>query len=295
MFTDPKLAAAFIQVLESGSFEKAAAKLHLSPSAVSQRIRRLESQTGCLLLTRNQPPQPTDAGRKLLAYLRRADLLAQEIQRDLQHEAQPFVLKLAVNYDVLETWLIPALSRLRQQHDFLCHLVADDQEHTLAMLTDGQVHAALSSASQAANACEALHLGSQRYRLVASSTAAVRWFDDAPDRRHLKQAPLLVFNRKDRLQHEFLYQHFGLNADHCPTHYVPSSQAFFQAVCLGLGYGLLPDNQSHAELAAGRLIDLVPGSWVDIPVYWHSWQIAPPLMQRLRTDFASIAADCLQP
>lgn len=294
MLTDPKLAAAFMQVLEAGSFEKAAAGLHLSPSAVSQRIRRLESQTGCLLLTRNHPPRPTEAGRRLLAYLRRADMLAQEMQRDFGSVPQPFLFHLAANYDALETWLVPVLAQLQQEYGFLCRVSADDQEHTLAMLTDGRVHAAISSSERAAHACEALYLGSQRYRLLAGRDAAARWFAAGVGRETLRQAPLLVFNHKDRLQHDFLQRHFDLPAEYCPIHHIPSSQAFYRAVCLGLGYGLVPDSQSREALARGELVDLAPGRFTDIPLYWHSWQITPPLMQRLCRSFAEAAAAHLE-
>lgn len=290
MLIDPKLAAAFMQVLASGSFEQAAAELHLSPSAVSQRIRRLEAQTGCLLLTRRPPLRATPAGRRLLGYLRRADMLAQEMQREFAAEPQPFVLRLAVNYDILETWLMPALAQLTHSHALLCRLHADDQNHTLDLLTDGEVHAALSSRSEAPRACEAHYLGVQRYRLLASADAAAQWFADGADRHSLRRAPLLVFNRKDRLQHDFLQRHFGIQADHCACHTVPSSGAFYQALQLGFGYGMIPDCQSRADLAAGRLRDLAPGRFADVPVYWHGWQVAPPLMGQLRETFAGIAA-----
>lgn len=290
MLTDPKLAAAFLQVLASGSFEQAAAELHLSPSAVSQRIRRLEAQTGCLLLTRRPPLRATPAGRKLVGYLRRADMLAQEMQRELAAEPQPFVLRLAVNYDILDTWLMPVLAQLKHRHRLLYRLYADDQNHTLDLLTEGEVHAALSSRSEAQRAGEVHYLGAQRYRLLAAAETAAQWFAEGMDRSSLRRAPLLVFNRKDRLQHDFLQTHFGIRADHCQQHTVPSNNAFYQALRLGFGYGMIPDCQSRDDLAAGFLCDLAPGRFADVPVYWHGWQVSPPLMQRVREDFARMAA-----
>ena len=47
--------AALAAVIREGSFEKAAAALHVTPSAVSQRIRALEERVGCALVVRSQP------------------------------------------------------------------------------------------------------------------------------------------------------------------------------------------------------------------------------------------------
>ena len=47
--------AALAAVIREGSFERAASALHVTPSAVSQRIRSLEERVGCALVVREQP------------------------------------------------------------------------------------------------------------------------------------------------------------------------------------------------------------------------------------------------
>ena len=48
--------SALAAVIREGSFERAAQSLHVTPSAVSQRIRLLEERLGCALVVREQLP-----------------------------------------------------------------------------------------------------------------------------------------------------------------------------------------------------------------------------------------------
>lgn len=58
----------FHAVVEAGGFSRAAERLDLSQSAVSQAIANLEHRLGTLLLKRGNPPQLTEAGIRLLRF-----------------------------------------------------------------------------------------------------------------------------------------------------------------------------------------------------------------------------------
>ena len=58
----------FQAVIEAGGFSRAAERLDLSQSAVSQTIANLEHRLGAVLLRRGQPPQLTEAGIRLLRF-----------------------------------------------------------------------------------------------------------------------------------------------------------------------------------------------------------------------------------
>ena len=58
----------FHAVIEAGGFSRAAERLDLSQSAVSQTIANLEHRLGTRLLRRGNPPQPTEAGIRLLRF-----------------------------------------------------------------------------------------------------------------------------------------------------------------------------------------------------------------------------------
>jgi DNA-binding transcriptional LysR family regulator len=62
--------SAFLTVAEERSFTRAAKRLNISTSGLSQAIRKLEEQIGVRLLTRTtRSVSPTDAGEQLLAHL----------------------------------------------------------------------------------------------------------------------------------------------------------------------------------------------------------------------------------
>ena len=83
MNLDPKQTEAFRAVIRTGSFEQAAQRLHLTPPAISQRVRALESALGSALVVRSRPCRPTETGQRLLQYLKRATLLEADLLLDL--------------------------------------------------------------------------------------------------------------------------------------------------------------------------------------------------------------------
>lgn len=99
-------------VIRERGFERAAQKLCITQSAVSQRIKQLENMFGQPLLVRTVPPRPTEQGQKLLALLRQVELLEEEWLGDEQTGSTPLLLSLAVNADSLATWLLPALANV---------------------------------------------------------------------------------------------------------------------------------------------------------------------------------------
>ena len=278
---DSKQLSALAAVAERGSFEAAAEALGITASAVSQRVRALEQEAGFPLLTRNRPCRPTAQGQKLLRYIRSATWLQEELKSELDQTNQAFVWPIAVNHDSLDTWFLPVLAEIAQSEHVLPDIQADNEYHTHKLMAEGLVMAAVSTRAEAMSGCEAKYLGSLQYKLLASPEFASRYFNAGVTSTQIKQAPLLVFNRKDDLLAEFLREHFKVNAKRCMSYYMPASIPYFQAACLGLAYGLIPDWQSKEALAEGRLIDLLPGKTAQSDLYWHSWKVASPRLQRL--------------
>ena len=79
--------AAFVRVVETGAFARAAERMGMSKSILSRRVARLEEQLGARLLTRTaQGAQPTDIGEAY--YARAANILADlEAAREVVAEA----------------------------------------------------------------------------------------------------------------------------------------------------------------------------------------------------------------
>jgi len=69
--------------VSEGTFEAAARVLHVSPSAISQRLRALETATGRVLLVRSKPVRPTASGEVVLRLARQIELLAGDAVAEL--------------------------------------------------------------------------------------------------------------------------------------------------------------------------------------------------------------------
>lgn len=295
MQIDPRRSAAFIAAVDNGSLEAAAQQLRITPSAVSQRISALEQELGTPLLVRTRPCRPTAPGMHLLQFLRRRALLEQEFMAERDSEAGPVRVALAVNNDTLATWLLPLLAPLLIEEELLAEFVLDNQGHTFALLEQGQAVACISGEAEPMRGCTVEPLGMMRYRMVAAPAFARRWFPRGLEREAARKAPVMVFDRKDTLQTQFLLQHLGLPEGSYPFHYVPASDPYVQAIRLGLGYGMLPLEQCADLLAGGGLVDLAPDLHVDVPLYWHAWRIQPARLERMGAALVKAARGQLLP
>jgi len=126
-------------VIRERGFERAAQKLCITQSAVSQRIKQLENMFGQPLLVRTVPPRPTEQGQKLLALLRQVELLEDEWLGDEQTGSTPLLLSLAVNADSLATWLLPALAPVLADSPIRLNLQVEDETRTQERLRRGEV------------------------------------------------------------------------------------------------------------------------------------------------------------
>jgi LysR family transcriptional regulator (chromosome initiation inhibitor) len=283
MDINAKQATALLAVLDTGSFEKAAGRLHLTASAVSQRIRALENQFGGPLVVRNRPCAPTAAGVRLLQYLRRASQLEADFVADLNGPDDAlWTAVVAVNADSLSTWFFPGLAEDLLRENVLLDLTVDDQDHTYQSLETGRTIGCICTEPQAMRGCNAVPLGVMRYRLMASRTFQQRWFPQGMTRQSAARAPVIAYNRKDELQARFLKRQFGLLPDGFPRHYLPIPLPRLHAIEQGLGYGMVPELLlDESAVNSGEMIDLAPNHPTDVALYWHSWNVQSPRMASL--------------
>jgi LysR family transcriptional regulator, chromosome initiation inhibitor len=234
---------------------------------------------------RGTPCRATPAGVPLLRHAERVALLEADLAAALpQATADAQVrasLRVAVNADSLATWLMPALARFaRALPQVQLDLVVEDQDHADDRLRDGDVLAAVTSSAAAVQGCNSHALGALRYVATASPAFVARWFARGVDAASLAVAPCLVFNRKDALQSRWL-QRITRRALSPPCHWLPSSQGFVDGALAGLGWGMNPLPLVDAHLAAGRLVELVPGRSVEVPLHWQASRLALPALDAL--------------
>lgn len=262
---------AFAATVDAGSLDLAARQLHLTPSAVSQRLKALERSVGAILLQRTRPVRATVAGQRVLRLARGLDLLARDAAAELGADDEAPVLRIAVNADSLVTWALPALAEVAA--DVAVRVVREDQDVTAQLLRSGDVMGAVTSEAAAVQGCTVERLGTMTYRPRAAPAFAARWFPDGLTAAALSAAPVVVFDEHDTLQQQVLDRH---GATPRRVHVVPASDAFNEAVRLGFGWGMVPDLQvpGWSERDAVALGDV--RDHVDVPLFWQQWSLRTP-------------------
>ena len=275
--------AALAAVVDEGTFDAAARRLHVTPSAVSQRIKALEAAVGQVLVTRSKPVRPTGGGEIVLRLARQVGTLTADTLSELggagsepggAGEGAATVVPIAANADSLATWLLPALAA--SGPGVVLDVHRDDQERTADLLRRGAVMAAVTSQPDPVPGCTVRRLGRMRYHAAASPQFARRWFPEGVDPDRLAAAPVVCYDRADQLQERYLRKRMRRRSA-APRHYVPDTSAFVQAVALGLGWGMLLDEQL-AALPAPRPVRLDPERSVEVVLYWQQWRLRSPAL-----------------
>jgi LysR family transcriptional regulator (chromosome initiation inhibitor) len=282
------LAETLAIVIDEGTLDAAARRLHVTPSAVSQRIKTLEELIGRTVLVRTKPARPTEAGVAIVRLARQTALLEHDTLAELGAGEDPHVrtsIPLAVNADSLATWFLEPLARLAERHPVVFELHRDDQDFTAGLLESGTVMGAITSREAPVAGCRVSALGAMRYEAVATPAYVERWLPQGTDAAALASAPLIDFDRRDDLQRRWLSS-LGVVGDSPPRHFVPASSDFATATMLGLGWALLPAFQSRDALERGDLVRL-GGEPIDVPLYWQQWNLRSPLLDAIADEIVA--------
>lgn len=278
---DYPLLEAVAAVVHTGSFERAASMLGLTPSAVSQRVKLLEERLGTVLVVRGQPCTATRAGARIRRHAEEVGLLEASLNADLGRpaEAARALLRIAINADSLAIWFIEAMAGIEARGGGrLFDLVIDDQDYSAEWLRRGEVSAAVTANGRAVQGCRSRGLGALRYVATASPDYLKRWFPGGVTEEALRIAPAMTFNPKDRLQTEWIFRTLGVRIVP-PTHWFPATQAFVDAALAGIAWGMNPMTLVEAHLAAGRLKPLIPDAPLDVPLFWQWSRAVEPTLR----------------
>jgi LysR family transcriptional regulator (chromosome initiation inhibitor) len=294
LFSSARLEA-LAAVCDSGSFDQAALQLHVTPSALSQRISALEREVGQVLVQRSRPAEPTEAGRVVLGLARQTMLLHADALERLpasgpRRSAEWTQVPLAVNADSVATWYRSVLDDLASSRKrLLLDLRIEDQDHTAELLAKGEVMAAVTTSATPAPGCTVERLGTMSYWAACAPDLLG---GTTPDEVDLGQLPMLRFNAKDDLQHAMLRQ-LGTTGEP-PTHLVPSNAEFLTLTRLGLGWSMIPREQAEHDVTSGRLVRLFPDEAVDVELHWQRWRIQSSTLDELTAWTRSAAEAHLQ-
>ena len=299
---DPAALECLAAIVEEGGFERAAVRLSITQSAVSQRLRSLEEQVGTVLIVRSRPLQATMAGRLLLKHAMQMRLLRADLERDLKDLAPGAAgaagederISIAVNADSIATWALPALSPLARQGLGL-EIITDDQDFTFDWLRDGRVLGCVTTLRAALRSCRVEPLGAMQYVVVAEPGFAAARCPQGLSPHNFSSLPFVAFNRKDDLQAEFVASAFGFKHVSLSQMYVPSSQGQVHAVLAGWGVSVLPELKVRESIRSGALVNLMPDHALPVALYWHCWNLNSVVLDGLTQALKSAASVVLTP
>ena len=287
-------------IVEEGGFERAAVRLSVTQSAVSQRLRALEAQVGTVLLVRSRPIKPTSAGRLLIKHAMQMRLLRADLETDL-HDLTPSGsgsreedrISIAINADSIATWALPALGPLVSE-GLPLEIITDDQDFTHEWLREGQVLGCVTTVKQALRGCKVQSLGAMHYVAVAQADYARTHCPQGLTAHNFRDIPFVAFNRKDDLQAEFVSRALGLRRVTLSQRFVPSSEGQVRAVLDGWGASVVPRLLVQGLLDSGTLTDLAPEQVHAVNLYWHCWNLDSDVIDRLTRALTTAAKQALK-
>lgn len=297
---DPDALECLAAIVEEGGFERAAQRLNITQSAVSQRLRALEGQVGTVLIVRSRPLKPTSAGQLLLKHTQQMRLLRADLERDLKELAPSSTrggreeerISVAVNADSIATWALSALGDCARQ-GLPLEIITDDQDFTHEWLRSGQVLGCVTTLKQALRGCKVVPLGAMHYVAVAAPDYAQAHAPNGLTPHNFRNLPFIAFNRKDDMQTEFIAKAFDLKRVTLRQLFVPSSEGQVRAALAGWGVSVVSQLLVQPMLDQGTLVNLLPRHHTSVQLYWHCWNLESVVLDQLNAALRVAAKEYL--
>lgn len=276
----------FDAVATTLSFRGAAARVHLSPAAFSDRIRRLEEDLGVSLFRRTtRQVALTDDGRRLLPLVRETMAGVDRVQAAAREKGRPapFELVIGTRYELGLSWLCPSLGPLARRHpERRIHLFNADGPDLLRRLERGDLDAVVASVRLTSPHLVYAALHPEHYAFV-SATRCLRRRADASELTLVDVSPDLPLFR-------YLLD-AQPDAEPWPfarTEYMGGIGNIRLRLLEGGGrVAVLPRYFIARDVAAGRLVTLLPGVHPRSDSFRLVWRAGHPR----EPDLVTLAAE----
>jgi DNA-binding transcriptional LysR family regulator len=270
---------AFQTVAREGTFTRAAAALHITQSALSQRVSGLESVLGTTLFLRTkQGATLTPAGKRLLRYALAKSSLEEELLGDLSEGDASLegTVRVTGFSSIVRSVLLPALAPLLRAHSGLrLELQSREIEEVGQALLSGETDFALQFEKMPREGLKVEMLGAEEYVLVEARKGPVA--DAFLDHHESDTVSLLYLNRFDPGKTKVLRR------------YLDDAYGLLDGAALGLGRAVLP---LHMVRGDRRLRILQPQKVLRLPVHLHSLALPytprwhDEVLQAIRSEFS---------
>ena len=135
----------FLAIVDSGSFTKAAERVHKTQSAVSMHVRRLEEQLGCALFVKQgRGARLTVEGESLIDFARRIIQIEAGALATLSRKGLRGSTRLGIPDDYAEAFLAEILTRFNRRHPLVeVSVVCEASQELAAQISAGALELAL--------------------------------------------------------------------------------------------------------------------------------------------------------
>ncbi len=272
---------AFLAIVESGTVHAAAGLLGLTQTAVTQRLKGLESELSLTLFLRSRRGMALTAeGSALLQYCRATQELEGIFLSRVSGEIKDDVsLTLVGPTSALSTRVVDNCYGLYAKHPHLrLHLRVDDHSNRVDLVRRGLADMAIVPPDDVPNEMESKLLKPDRYFLVASAQWKGRKLQDI-----LETERIIDFYENDETTRKYLKQ-FGLVSQAKKERlYVNENEALIRLFSQGVGYGTLSESVARPHLEEGRLILLNKGQMREDPLalIWYARTQKPDYLEDL--------------
>jgi DNA-binding transcriptional LysR family regulator len=281
----------FLAAVEADSFRAAAERVHLSPAAFGERVKRLEEELDVVLFERTtRTIRLTEAGERFAAAAEQLfdqERRAREAARDPERTA-PFELLIGTRYELGLSWLVPALPALAvERPERTIHFYFGDSSDLLRRLAAQEIDVLVSSARVSEVGLEYAPLHDEDYVFVGT-------------KKYLAKKPL--HSAADAPNHVLIDAHPDLPLFRYFLDAVPAEPgwsfariermgtiaAIRQRLLAGAGVAVLPEYFVRKDLAAGRLEPLMPKVKLRQDVFRLIWRAGHPRDRELRRLAAAL-------
>ena len=256
------LLSTFEAVARLGTAHSAAHELHVTQTAITQRIKALEQGLSMTLFLRSRRGMAlTDEGKALLQYCSGAKELEGQFLSLVQgNERKEVSLRILGPTSAISTRIAENVEPLYSRYPFLrLHLLSDDFANRIEIIRRGEADLAVVPPDQVPNEMSSKLLKPDRYLLVGSSKWKGRKLSDI-----LETERIIDFYESDLTTSTYL-KAFGLGSKR-ERLFINENEALIRMFVGGIGFGTLTESVAAPYLESGKLVTLNRGQSVEDPL-----------------------------
>jgi LysR family transcriptional regulator (chromosome initiation inhibitor) len=262
---------AFVAIAKYKTVHSAADTLHVTQTAVTQRIHTLEARLGTTLFIRTRRGMMlTPEGEALLRYCHAASELEGEALAKIKGSATETTIQIGITgpTSIMRARIIPqCLPILKKFPYLLAHFDINDIDTRIRSLRTGESQFAIARPEDINAEMEQKLLSPERFVLVCSKHWKQRKLRDI-----IKTERIIDYDSTDQMTFNYL-KHFNLFdlAKH-ERYFVNRTESLALMISTGLGYGVLSLEFSKNYIEANELIVLNAGKFYEnqIALAWYA-------------------------